>query len=214
MKIFVIDNYDSFTYNLVQYIGEVESLPQVMRNDSLTVEEIAAEEPDAIVISPGPGRPEDAGISLELIEQLGDRIPMLGVCLGQQCMAVAFGGDVVSAGKIYHGKTSQVYHSGGVLYEGINNPFVATRYHSLEVSKPTLPEELVIDAVTEQGELMGLHHLSFPLFGVQYHPESILTESGKKLIQNFLKYARKPFVLGAENSFKTDDIEGQVARIK
>ena len=206
MNLLVIDNYDSFTYNLVQYIGEVESRPRVVRNDQLTVEEIAGLEPRAIVISPGPGRPRDAGISLELIERLGSKIPILGVCLGQQSIAVACGGRVVRAAKIYHGKTSPVYHSRTALYRDIPNPFQATRYHSLEVSRVGFPAELVIDAITKQGEIMGLHHRKYPLIGVQYHPESILTEAGKNLITNFLDYAKNPVPQGTESTVNLEEL--------
>jgi len=196
MDLLVIDNYDSFTYNLVQYIGEVASVPRVVRNDKITVEEIKKDPPEAIVISPGPGRPSDAGISLAVIEKLGPDLPILGVCLGQQCIASVFGGEIVQSKEIYHGKTSPIYHAETPLYKGVENPFEATRYHSLEVDPATLPDELAVDALTEDNEIMGLHHVEFPLIGVQYHPESILTQAGKKIIKNFLDYARNPRPLG------------------
>lgn len=196
MKILVIDNYDSFTYNLVQYVGEIDSLPRVVRNDEWSLSEVKEFAPEAIIISPGPGRPEDAGVSIEIIKKLGGTIPVLGVCLGHQCLAVAFEGDIESAGRLVHGKTSEISHADTPLYEGIKNPFTATRYHSLIVSEDTFPAELSVDAVSDEGEIMGLHHNSLPLLGVQFHPESILTESGKKLIENFLNYARDPVSIG------------------
>jgi anthranilate synthase/aminodeoxychorismate synthase-like glutamine amidotransferase len=181
----VIDNYDSFTYNLVQYLGELGAEVCVFRNDALTVEELETLAPSHIVISPGPGRPSDAGISIDVIRQHGPRRPVLGVCLGHQCIGEAFGGMVVRAPRLMHGKTSPVYHYGGGLFQGVGSPFEATRYHSLIVSEP-LPEELEATAFTKEGELMGLAHKKYPIFGVQFHPESILTAAGKTILHNFL----------------------------
>jgi anthranilate synthase component II len=181
----IIDNYDSFTYNLAQYLGELGAEIEVYRNDQTTVEEISARCPDQIVISPGPGDPDDAGISKETIHQLGPHIPTLGVCLGHQCVGEVFGGKVVRAPRLMHGKTSPVYHYGGELFMGISSPFEATRYHSLIVEEP-LPETLEITAFTKEGEMMGLRHKEYPIYGVQFHPESILTASGKQILKNFL----------------------------
>jgi anthranilate synthase component II len=192
--IIVIDNYDSFTYNLVQYLGELgQTFPvaadlQVYRNDQISLDEIRQLRPDAIVISPGPGRPEDAGISLELIRQLGPTVPVLGVCLGHQSIGQVFGGNVVSAPELMHGKTSPISHTGVGVFEHLDNPFTATRYHSLVIDRPTCPDILEITAWTEDGIIMGVRHRTYPhLQGVQFHPESILTESGKLLLQNFLQ---------------------------
>lgn len=186
----VIDNYDSFTYNLVQYLGELGAVLQVFRNDAVTVAELEPMNPSHIVISPGPGDPSDAGISKDVILQLGERIPILGVCLGQQCIGEAFGGQVVRAPRLMHGKTSPIYHYGEDLFIGLPSPFDATRYHSLIVAEP-LPAELKITAFTREGELMGLRHRRYPIFGVQFHPESILTVPGKQLLRNFLS-VRQP----------------------
>ena len=191
--ILVIDNYDSFTYNLVQYLGElaaefaVASEIKVYRNDEISVEEIKELKPDGIVISPGPGRPEDAGISLELIAKMGPDLPILGVCLGHQGIGEVFGGNIVSAGELMHGKTSQVYHTGVGVFQDLENPFVATRYHSLVIDRETCPEVLEITAWVEDGTIMGVRHRNYPhIQGVQFHPESILTTSGKQLLRNFL----------------------------
>jgi len=184
--ILVIDNYDSFTYNLVQYLGELGAELAVYRNDEITCDQAAALQPERIVISPGPGAPDDAGVSKELIRELGDRIPVLGVCLGHQCIGEVFGGAVVRAERLMHGKTSPVYHYGGPLFTGISSPFTATRYHSLIVTEP-LPEALTVTAFTKEGEVMGLQHRTRPIHGVQFHPESILTEHGKRILKNFLK---------------------------
>ncbi|KAA3646755.1 MAG: aminodeoxychorismate/anthranilate synthase component II [Chloroflexi bacterium] len=184
--IVVIDNYDSFTYNLVQYLGELGVEVQVYRNDAISVEEVEALQPDSIVISPGPGDPSDAGISKELITTLGPRIPLLGVCLGHQCIGEAFGGLVVRAGRLMHGKTSRVYHYEDALFDGVPSPFEATRYHSLIVEEGDLPEGLAISAFTKEGEIMGLRHKEYPIYGVQFHPESILTTYGKQILSNFL----------------------------
>lgn len=181
----VIDNYDSFTYNLVQYLGELGAEVCVFRNDAIAVEELDALDPTHIVISPGPGTPDDAGISREVIRQLGPRRPILGVCLGHQCIGEVFGGRVVRAPRLMHGKTSPIYHYGDGLFLGLPKPFEATRYHSLIVDEP-LPPDLALTAFTKEGEVMGLRHRVYPIFGVQFHPESILTEHGKQLLRNFL----------------------------
>jgi anthranilate synthase component 2 len=192
--IIVIDNYDSFTYNLVQYLGElgaelpVASEVQVYRNDQISLAEIRQLQPAAVVISPGPGRPEDAGISLELIKELGPTLPILGVCLGHQSIGQVFGGKIVSAPVLMHGKTSQVEHAGTGVFQGVESPMVATRYHSLVIEKQTCPEVLEITAWVEDGTIMGVRHREYPhIEGVQFHPESILTTSGKQLLRNFLE---------------------------
>ena len=185
--IIMIDNYDSFTYNLVQYLGEMGEELKVFRNDAISVRQVAALKPKRIVISPGPGSPKDAGISKEVIKQLGPKIPVLGVCLGHQCIGEVFGGKVVRAARLMHGKTSQVHHDGKGIFKGIDNPFVATRYHSLLVERSSLPKDLEITATTKEKESMGLRHKKLPIYGVQFHPESILTEHGKDLLRNFLK---------------------------
>ena len=184
--ILVIDNYDSFTYNLVQYLGELGADLKVYRNDKITVEQIKKMNPERIVISPGPGRPEDAGISVSLIKQLSSKIPTLGVCLGHQAIGFAFGGKIVQAKKLMHGKTSKVYHNKKDIFKSIDNPFEATRYHSLVIDKKTLPEPLELTAWTKDDEIMGVRHKNFPLWGVQFHPESILTKSGMAILKNFL----------------------------
>lgn len=191
--IIVIDNYDSFTYNLVQYLGELGAeLPvakevQVYRNDRITLAEIEALQPAAVVISPGPGRPEDAGISLELIKELGPTLPILGVCLGHQSIGQVFGGKIVSAPVLMHGKTSQVEHAGVGVFQGVESPLTATRYHSLVIEKQSCPEVLEITAWVEDGTIMGVRHREYPhIEGVQFHPESVLTTSGKQLLRNFL----------------------------
>lgn len=192
--IIVVDNYDSFTYNLVQYLGELASdFPiaqdlRVYRNDKISLIEVKALAPDAIVISPGPGRPEDAGISMELIRELGSSTPILGVCLGHQSIGQVFGGNIVSAPVLMHGKTSDVKHSAAGVFEGLDNPFTATRYHSLVIEKETCPEVLEVTAWTADGTIMGVRHRNYPqVEGVQFHPESILTTSGKQLLKNFLR---------------------------
>jgi len=182
----MIDNYDSFTYNLVQYLGELGEKVTVYRNDQITLDEIDALAPAHIVISPGPCTPNEAGISVDLIEQFGDRIPILGVCLGHQCIGQAYGGDIVRAQQIMHGKTSMIHHVGTGVFHGFENPFQATRYHSLVVDRATLPDELEITAWTDDGEIMGLQHKTYPVVGVQFHPESILTQHGHQLLRNFL----------------------------
>ena len=182
----VIDNYDSFTYNLVQYFGELGADPLVKRNDEITLEEIRALAPERIVISPGPCTPNEAGISNEVIRQFGKRTPILGVCLGHQCMGQVFGGDVVRAPRLMHGKTSPILHNGEGVFAGLPNPFEATRYHSLIVQRDTFPACLEITAETAEKEIMGLRHREYPMHGVQFHPESILTLEGKRLLGNFL----------------------------
>ncbi len=188
--IVVIDNYDSFTYNLVQYLGEYDAQISVFRNDQVTVDEIIRLAPSHIVISPGPGTPRDGGISNEIIRQFRGAIPILGVCLGHQCIGEAFGGVVTRAPRLMHGKTSLVFHDARGIYEGVPNPFQAGRYHSLVVTEP-LPEELMLTARTEQGEVMGIRHKEFPVEGVQFHPESILTDHGKRILYNFIRQGGK-----------------------
>ena len=183
----VIDNYDSFTYNLVQYLGELGAEMEVYRNNKITVDGIREKNPNGIVISPGPGRPEDGGGSLDTIREFSGTIPILGVCLGHQCIGQAFGGKVLGAGRIMHGKTSMITHNDEDVFEGLPNPFQATRYHSLVVERESLPDVLEVTADSDQGELMGLRHREHPTWGVQFHPESILTGEGKKILANFLK---------------------------
>ena len=197
--IIVIDNYDSFTYNLVQYLGELgRTYPvandlRVYRNDQISLDEIRALAPDAIVISPGPGRPQDAGISLDIIRELGPTLPILGVCLGHQSIGQVYGGNIVSAPTLMHGKTSHILHLGVGVFKQLANPFTATRYHSLIIERATCPAVLEITAWTEDGIIMGVRHREYPhLQGVQFHPESILTESGKQLLQNFLTQIPAP----------------------
>jgi anthranilate synthase/aminodeoxychorismate synthase-like glutamine amidotransferase len=182
----ILDNYDSFTYNLVQYFGELGCEPVVRRNDAISVDEIAKLKPTHICISPGPGRPAEAGISEEVVRRFASSVPLLGVCLGHQCIAEVFGGQVVQAERLMHGKTSEIHHDGAGVFAGLPNPFSATRYHSLIVAPESLPNELAVSAKTAEGEIMGLQHREFPLHGVQFHPESILTALGKKLLANFL----------------------------
>jgi anthranilate synthase/aminodeoxychorismate synthase-like glutamine amidotransferase len=186
----VIDNYDSFVYNLVQYLGELGAEPLVYRNDELTVAELEALAPDAVVVSPGPRRPEDAGISNRAIAECADRgVPVLGVCLGHQCIGEVYGGVVVRAPRVMHGKTSVITHDGDGVFAGLPDPLTATRYHSLVVERDSLPAELVVSAESEDGLIMGLRHRHLPVEGVQFHPESILTESGHALLRNFLDRA-------------------------
>jgi anthranilate synthase/aminodeoxychorismate synthase-like glutamine amidotransferase len=185
--IFVLDNYDSFTYNLVQYMGELGAEMTIRRNDDLTVDEVEALEPERILLSPGPCTPQEAGISIELIRRFAGKTPILGVCLGHQAIGAAFGGDVVRAAKLMHGKTSEVEHDGKTIFSGIATPMTCTRYHSLIVSEKNLPQELEISARTADGTIMGLRHRKYPVEGVQFHPESVLTDDGKRLIQNFLE---------------------------
>lgn len=185
--ILVIDNYDSFTYNLVQYLGELDAELDVRRNDRVTIEEIRALKPEKIVISPGPCTPAEAGISNEMVQNFGAATPILGVCLGHQCIGQVYGGEVVRNDKVMHGKTSMIHHDGQGIFQGLPNPFESTRYHSLIVKKETLPGCLKICAETDEGEIMALRHESHPVHGVQFHPESILTREGKELLLNFLK---------------------------
>jgi anthranilate synthase/aminodeoxychorismate synthase-like glutamine amidotransferase len=188
--VFVLDNYDSFTYNLVQYLGELGATVEVRRNDQVSIEEIENLRPDRILISPGPCTPQEAGISIELIRHFTGKIPLLGVCLGHQALGAAFGGKVVRAKNLMHGKTSQVEHDGQTIFRGISSPMTATRYHSLIVSEEDLPADLAVSARTKEKDgtevIMGLRHRRFPVEGVQFHPESVLTEDGKKLVKNFL----------------------------
>ena len=186
-KVLVIDNYDSFTYNLVQYLGEMGAELDVRRNDTLTLADVAAMGPEKILISPGPGTPDDAGITLDLIREFGPKVPIFGVCLGQQAIGQALGGRVVRADKLMHGKTSLVNHYGHGVFKGLPSPLEATRYHSLVVERATLPDCLEITAHSDDGEIMGLRHKSWPLEGVQFHPESVLTEHGKQMMRNFLE---------------------------
>jgi anthranilate synthase/aminodeoxychorismate synthase-like glutamine amidotransferase len=183
----MIDNYDSFTYNLVQYLGELGEDVRVYRNDKITVQQIEDLRPDRIVISPGPCTPKEAGVSVETIRQFAGRMPILGVCLGHQSLGVAFGGEVIRAQRLMHGKTSMISHDGKTIFHGLPNPFEATRYHSLLVNPKNLPDCLEISAKTAEGEIMGLRHRTLAVEGVQFHPESILTKSGKDLLRNFLK---------------------------
>ncbi len=187
----VVDNYDSFTYNLVQYLGELGEEVRVFRNDAITVDEVAAMRPQRIVISPGPCTPNEAGISVPLIRQLAGRIPILGVCLGHQSIGAAFGGRIVRAGRIMHGKTSPILHDERTIFADVPNPFDATRYHSLLIERATLPECLEISAWTAEGEIMGVRHREVLLEGIQFHPESILTPEGKHLLRNFLESAAR-----------------------
>lgn len=192
--ILIIDNYDSFTYNLVQYLGEIGLEGNnaadnivVFRNDKITIDEIKTLNPKAIIISPGPCTPKEAGISNDVIKIYGNNLPILGVCLGHQCMGYVYGGEIVRASRLMHGKTSLIYHDGKRIYEGLDNPFEATRYHSLIIKRETLPDCFDITAWTDQDEIMGIRHKEHPIEGVQFHPESILTKQGLKLLRNFIK---------------------------
>lgn len=185
--IVVIDNYDSFTYNLVQYFGELGCEVTIFRNDAVTPSQLEDMQPSHIVISPGPGHPSDAGVSMDVIRELGPKIPILGVCLGHQCIGEVYGGRVIRAPRLMHGKTSAIYHYGKDLFVGLPSPFEATRYHSLIVADP-LPPDLQMTAFTHDGEMMGLRHRLYPVFGVQFHPESILTSGGKTILKNFLAF--------------------------
>lgn len=187
----MIDNYDSFTYNLVQYFGELGEDVRVFRNDKITIRKIEDLSPDRIVISPGPCTPKEAGISIEVIRHFAGKVPILGVCLGHQSIGSAFGGEIIRAPRLMHGKTSMIYHDGKTIFEGLPNPFEATRYHSLVIRKETFPDCLEITAWTDQDEIMGVRHKEFVIEGVQFHPESILTKVGKDLLRNFLKLETK-----------------------
>jgi len=185
--ILLLDNYDSFTYNLAQYLGELGCQVEVHRNDRISVEQIAHRKPERIVISPGPCTPQEAGISIELIRKLGGKIPILGVCLGHQAIGAAYGGKVIRAPKLFHGKTSEIEHDGKGIFQKLPNPFTATRYHSLIVERKSLPRELMVTAETSDGIIMGLRHRRYKVAGVQFHPESVLTQPGKQLLHNFLE---------------------------
>ena len=185
-RVLVIDNYDSFVYNLVQELGELGAEPVVYRNDAIDVAGIRSERPDAVLISPGPGRPEDGGVSLQAIRELAGEIPLLGVCLGHQCIGEAYGGTIVAAPHLMHGKTSEIHHDGQGIFAGLPNPFVATRYHSLVVRPESVPDELEVTATSSDGVVMGLRHRTLRVEGVQFHPESVLTVSGPALLANFL----------------------------
>ena len=184
--ILLLDNYDSFTYNLAQYLGELGCEVEVHRNDRISVEQIARRKPERIVISPGPCTPQEAGISVEMIQKLAGKIPILGVCLGHQAIGAAFGGKIIRAPKLFHGKISQIRHDGSGVFRGLPNPFTATRYHSLIVERKSLPADLQVTAETDDDIIMGMQHKQYPLMGVQFHPESVLTDSGKQLLKNFL----------------------------
>ena len=190
--ILLIDNYDSFTYNLVQMLEQMDQEVEVFRNDRIDIQGIEARNPSALMISPGPGTPADAGISIAAINNLGSKIPVLGVCLGHQAIAAAYGAKVVRANRIMHGKTSMIFHNGNSIYQDLSNPFEAVRYHSLIVKKSSLPDCLEITAWTEDGEIMGIRHRNLPVEGVQFHPESILTNSGTNLVHNFLDMNSPP----------------------
>ena len=184
--VLVIDNYDSFTYNLVQYLGEMRAEPRVYRNDQITLEQIRALKPERILISPGPCSPRESGLSNDIIRTFGPEIPLFGVCLGHQCIGHTFGAEVVVNYRMMHGKTSPIRHDGKDLFAGMPNPFQATRYHSLVIKRDTVPDCLEITAESDEGEIMGVRHKRYPIWGVQFHPESILTESGRNILQNFL----------------------------
>lgn len=185
--ILIIDNYDSFTYNLYQYIGEIYEDIKVVRNDALSVEDVLKLNPKGIVLSPGPGRPEDSGVCIDILKEVGKKIPILGICLGHQAIGCAFKGNVIRASQIMHGKVSSINHDNAGLFKNIKKPLTVMRYHSLIVEKSSLPKELIVTAETDDGIIMGLKHAVYPIYGLQFHPESILTEEGKKLIRNFLE---------------------------
>lgn len=187
----LIDNYDSFTYNLYQYLSELGADVEVVRNDQATVEELDMKQPEMVVVSPGPSTPANAGVSVDAVRHFAGKVPMLGVCLGHQCIGAAFGGVVSGAGEIRHGKTSLINHDGKGIYEGIDNPFEAVRYHSLAIEKETVPPEFDVTARTDNGIIMGIRHKTLPIEGVQFHPESIMTKSGKQILQNFLNLAKR-----------------------
>lgn len=188
-RVLVIDNYDSFVYNLVQYLGEMGAEPLVRRHDEISLTEARELTPDAVLISPGPGRPEDAGISSEVIREMGESgVPVLGVCLGHQCIGQLYGGSIVRAPRVMHGKTSPIHHRDVGVFQGLPTPFTATRYHSLVVARDSVPDCLEVTAMTDDDVIMGLRHREFPIEGVQFHPESILTEEGHRLLRNFLQY--------------------------
>jgi anthranilate synthase/aminodeoxychorismate synthase-like glutamine amidotransferase len=188
--ILLLDNYDSFVYNLARYVAELGETPLVQRNDALTLEQIGSLAPSHIIVSPGPCSPTEAGISTAVVRQFGPSIPILGVCLGHQCIGAAYGGEIVRAGQPMHGKTSRIFHGGTGLFQGIPNPFQATRYHSLVISPDSVPPELEVTATSEDGEIMAVQHVTFPVFGVQFHPESVLTQYGYRLLDRFLTGGR------------------------
>jgi len=190
--VLVIDNYDSFTYNLVQYLGEMNVELQVYRNDQITIDQTRDLKPDRILISPGPCSPRESGLSNDIIREFGRTTPTFGVCLGHQCIGHTFGAQVVVNYRMMHGKTSQIQHNGKELFEGMPNPFAATRYHSLVIQRDTLPDFLEVTAETDEGEIMGIRHRDHPIWGVQFHPESILTENGRTILKNFLKLGKQP----------------------
>ncbi len=206
--ILVVDNYDSFTYNLVQYLGELGAEVEVVRNDAATAAQIASRNPEAVVLSPGPCTPREAGVSNDVLRELSPGIPVLGVCLGHQCIAHVFGGRVVLAPREVHGKTSEVWHDGRTLFAGLPNPFRATRYHSLVVDEATLPPELEVSARTADGIVMGLRHRRRPAEGVQFHPESVLTECGKELLRNFLRLVRQWHATGRWGEVTREEVRG------
>jgi len=187
----VIDNYDSFTYNLVQYLGELGHVPEVARNDAISVADVARMAPLGVVISPGPCTPKEAGISTDLVRELGPELPVLGVCLGHQCIGEAFGGDIVRAPKVMHGKLSTIRHDGRGVFQGLPNPITATRYHSLVIAPESVPRDLEVSARTDDGVIMGVRHRRYPVEGVQFHPESILTDAGHDLLRNFIDLAQQ-----------------------
>jgi anthranilate synthase/aminodeoxychorismate synthase-like glutamine amidotransferase len=192
LRVLIVDNYDSFTYNLAQELGELGALVEVARNDAFTIEQVAADPPDGIVISPGPGTPADAGLSSEVVHRFAGHVPLLGVCLGHQCIAEVYGGRIVRAHELLHGKTSRIHHDDAGVFAGLPQPFEATRYHSLVVDAEQVPADLVVTATTEQGLIMGLRHRELPVEGVQFHPESVLTLSGMDLLRNYLRALAVP----------------------
>jgi anthranilate synthase/aminodeoxychorismate synthase-like glutamine amidotransferase len=206
--ILVVDNYDSFTYNLVQYLGELGAEVEVVRNDAVTASQIASRNPEAVVLSPGPCTPREAGVSNDVLRELSPRIPILGVCLGHQCIAHVFGGRVVLAPREVHGKASEVWHDGRTLFAGLPNPFRATRYHSLVVDTEGLPPELEVSARSPEGLVMGLRHRHRPTEGVQFHPESVLTECGKELLRNFLRLVRQWHATGRWAEVTREEVQG------
>ncbi len=206
--ILVVDNYDSFTYNLVQYLGELGAEVEVVRNDAVTASQIASREPEAVVLSPGPCTPREAGVSNDVLRELSPRIPILGVCLGHQCIAHVFGGRVVLAPREVHGKASEVWHDGRTLFAGLPNPFRATRYHSLVVDTEGLPPELEVSARSPEGLVMGVRHRHRPTEGVQFHPESVLTECGKELLRNFLRLVRQWHATGRWAEVTREEVQG------
>ena len=186
--VLIIDNYDSFTYNLVQYIGVINSDIKVIKNNDFSIKEIASLNPDRIIISPGPGTPLQSGLSVDIIKKFSNIVPILGICLGHQAISVAFGGDVEYANQVVHGKTCEISHFGSMIFDSVPNKFIATRYHSLVIKKDVLPNKLRVTALSNDGLIMAIEHSVFPLYGVQFHPESVMTEYGKKIIENFIKY--------------------------